>query len=223
MKSLRKSRSGERGGALVEFSIVIPFLLALLFGATSIGIMMGRYVQACQLARDVAHMYADGVDFSVAANQNIVVSQLAAGTGMTATGGNGVVILSQVRTIYDVDCIAAAISPCTNQGLPVFTQRIAFGNPALRASSFGTPGSTNTRGNIDPTVYLSNSDTSVRTNGFEAFLDSAVNRALGAPPTPPAQPQGDTAYVAEVFFTYPDLGFLGWYSGGGVYVSFVYH
>src|SRR5271157_4601821 len=127
---------------------------------------------------------------------------------MTATVGNGVVIFSQIQTVYAADCTAAAVSPCTNVGLPVFTQRIVVGNTALAHSAFGTPGAAilNASGNISPSVYLSNSDPSVRTTGFETAYDAAIVSA-GGTGTPPAQAQGETAYVTEVYFQYPDIGY----------------
>lgn len=221
---IRRNRK-ESGSTLVEFGIMAPSLILLFFGTTGLGIMMGRYSQAVQVARDVAHMYSDGVDFSVTANQNIVTQQLASGTGITNTGGNGVIILSQIRSIYAVDCTAAAVSPCTNQGLPVFTQRMTFGNTALRTSSFGTPSSSilDAQGNISPAVYLSNSNSTVQTTGFEAAMDNAVLRATGTAGVPPAQGQGDTAYVVEVFFQYPDIAFLGFSTAGGAYAFFIFH
>ncbi len=219
------SRKKERlrGSTLLEFAIVIPSLVLLYFGTVGLGLMMGRYIQALQTCRDIAHMYSDGIDFTQSTPQNIIVQQLAAGTGMTTTGGNGVVILSQVQTPYSADCVAAGISPCTNQGVPVFTQRIVVGNSALLTSPFGTPsaGILNSSGNISPNVYLSNSDASVRTTGFEQILDTAA-AAAGGSSTPPAQAQGDIAYVVEVFFQYPDLGFLGWSTAGGAYTRFVF-
>ena len=217
--------SPESGSTIVEFAIMAPCLVMLFFGSTGLGIMMGRYSQAVMVARDVAHMYSDGVDFTQTANQSIVTQQLASGTGMTNSGGNGVVILSQVVSVYQTDCNAAGVSPCTNAGLPVFTQRIVFGNSSLRASSYGTPSAAiiDSSGNIASSVYLSNSDSSVRTTGFESALDSAVLRATGSSPTPPAQADGDTAYIVEVMFQYPDIGFLGWSTAGGAYASFVYH
>jgi Flp pilus assembly protein TadG len=220
----RHANSKERGSTVVEFAIMIPGLMLLFFGVLGSGIMMGRYDQAVQVARDVAHMYSQGVDFTQTANQNIVIDQLAAGTGMTATGGNGVVILSQVHTVYQADCTAAAVTPCTNVGLPVFVQRIVFGNAALRASNYGTPNSAilDAQGNISSSVYMTNSDGSVRTTGFEGALDSAVLRATGSAPTPPAQVQGDTAYLVEVVFQYPDIAFLGWSTAGGAYAYFIF-
>jgi Flp pilus assembly protein TadG len=114
MNGLKKEQ--QRGSTLLEFAIVVPSLTMLFFGTIGLGIMLGRYIQAVQVCRDVAHMYSDGIDFTQTTPQNIVVQQLAAGTGMTANGGNGVIILSQVSTVYQVDCTAAAVNPCTNLG-----------------------------------------------------------------------------------------------------------
>jgi Flp pilus assembly protein TadG len=219
----RRKRERQRGSTLLEFAIVVPCLTLLFFGTIGAGIMLGRYIQAVQVARDVAHMYSDGVDFTQTTPQSIIL-QLTAGTGMTATGGNGVVIFSQIQTVYQADCTAAGVSPCTNVGLPVFVQRIVVGNSSLRTSAFGTPsaGLLDASGNISPSVYLSNSDPSVRTSGFEAALDAA-SASAGGSSTPPAQQQGDTAYVAEVFFQYPDIGFLGQSTAGGAYTRFIFH
>jgi Flp pilus assembly protein TadG len=219
----QRKRERQSGSTILEFAIVVPCLVLLFFGTVGLGVMMGRYIQAEQICRDIAHMYSDGVDFTQATPQNIIVQQLASGTGMTATGGNGVVILSQVETVYQADCTAAGVSPCTNAGLPVFTQRIVVGNSSLRTSSFGTPsaGILDSSGNIAPSVYLSNSDSSVRTNGFEAALDAAEVSAGGSG-TPPAQAQGEAAYLVEVFIQYPDIGFLGWSTAGGAYTRFIF-
>jgi hypothetical protein len=219
-----RKRERRRGSTLLEFAIVIPSLMLLYFGTIGLGIMMGRYIQAQQMCRDIAHMYSDGVDFTQTTPQNIVVQQLAAGTGMTTNGGNAVVILSQIQTVYAADCTAAGVSPCTNQGQPVFTQRIVVGNASLLTSPFGTPNPAilNSSGNISPNVYLSNSDSSVRTTGFESMLDAAEVNAGGSG-IAPAQNQGDVAYLVEVFIQYPDIGFLGWSTAGGAYTKFIFH
>ena len=223
IKMNRRRRERQSGSTILEFAIVMPGLVMLFFGTIGLGILMGRYIQAVQVCRDVAHMYSDGVDFTQTTPQNIIVQQLAQGTGITATGGNGVIILSQIHTVYQVDCTAAGITPCTNLNLPVFTQRIVVGNSALRTSVFGTPAPAilDASGSISPAVYLSNSNPTVRAAGFEAALDAAQVSAGGAG-TAPAQAQGTAAYVVEVFFQYPDIGFLGWSTSGGAYTRFIF-
>src|SRR5580704_17571962 len=128
----RPRRERQSGSTILEFAICVPCLTLLFFGTIGLGVMMGRYIQTVQVDRDVAHMYSDGVDFTQATAQNIIIQDLAIGTGMTAAGGNGVMIFSQIQTVYAADCTAAAVSPCTNAGLPVFTQRIVVGNSSLR-------------------------------------------------------------------------------------------
>ena len=113
------------------------------------------------------------------------------------------------------------MSPCSNLGLPVFTQRITIGDSTLRRSDFGDyTGAKDADGNISNSVYLK--DGSAQTAGFEAVLGDAVQRATGTAPTPPAQAQGESSYVAEVFFKYPDIGFLGWSTAGGAYARFIF-
>jgi len=219
-----RSRDRRSGSTILEFAICVPCIVFLFFGTIGVGLMMGRYIQTVQVGRDVAHMYSDGVDFTQTTPQNIIVQQLAAGTGLTATGGSGVIIFSQVQTVYQVDCTAAAVTPCTNIGVPVFTQRVTVGNTSLRTSRFGTPSASilDAKGNISPSVYLSNSNSSVLTTGFEAALDAAQVSA-GLSGTAPAQPQGNIAYIAEVFFQYPDVGFLGFSTSGGAYSVFIFN
>jgi len=210
----------------MELAIVLPFISITFFGTVGLGIMIGRYVQVVHVARDVAHMYSDGIDFTQTVPRNIVTQKLALGAGMTDTGGNGVVILSKISTVYLVDCTAAGYTAgqCANQGLPVFINRIYLGNPSLRASAFGTPASgiLDAQGNIAPSVYMQNTNSTVRTSGFEPILDDAVQRATGSAPTPPAERQGEVVYVVEGFFQYPDIGFLGWSTAGGAYSRYFY-
>lgn len=225
MKQSRLTR--QRGSTIVEFAICVPCLVTLFFGIVGLGSMMGRYMQAIQVDRDVAHMYSDGVDFTQTTPQNIIVQQLALGTGITATGGTGVIILSQVITPQIADCNAAAISStnCKNQNIPVFTQRIVIGKSSLRSSNFGTPTSTlmNASGNISPSVYLTNSDPSVAVNSTFLTQLTAAATAAGNSTASPLQPQGNIAYIVETFFPYPDVGFLGWSTAGGAYSSFIFN
>ena len=213
-------------------------LTLLLFGTVGLGVMLGRYITAEQICRDVAHMYSDGIDFSQTNNQNIIIQQLASGTGITATAGNGIIILSQIQTVYQLDCNGAGYTNnCNNVGLPVFVQRLYIGKQSLKSSPFGTPTSTlmDAAGNIASSVYMTNSDATVQTTNFIGQLDNAISRAGGtAPGTSPncghlaasptcAMADGDIAFVTEVYLTYPDIGFLGWSTAGGAYVRFVFY
>ena len=228
-------RRKQSGSTILELAIIFPMLTLLLFGTVGLGVMLGRFITAEQICRDVAHMYSDGVDFSQTNNQNIIIQQLAVGTGITAAGGNGIIIFSQIATPYAADCTASS-QTCTNQGLPVFVQRLYIGKQSLKASSFGTPAAADmdSQGNIAASIYMTNSDPNVRTTNFLGQLDDAISRAGGTAPgvapacgavnagTPCAQAQDNNAYVAEVYFTYPDIGFLGWSTAGGAYARFIF-
>ena len=219
------ARRGQRqlGSTILEFAVVIPFVALAFFGTVSFGITLGRYVQVVQVCRDLAHMYADGVDFSQSGAQAIAV-QLAQGTGMTANGGNGVAIFSRVQQIYTADCTAAGLATCPNAGLIVFTQRVVVGNSTLRASSFGTPNTAilNAQGNISPNVYLQNTDATVRTSNLAALYTAAGQ--------PAGLAQGDSPWIVESYFTAPDISFLDFsYSStlrtstsGGAYARFIF-
>src|SRR5580693_2089432 len=153
----RKLKRREEGNALLEFAAVSIVVIPLFFGMVGAGIQLGRMNEAVQICRDAGHMYARGVDFSQTANQNILAS-LALGTGMTATGGNAVVIMSQISQIYSADCTAAGLTSgeCTNLGQLVFINQLVTGNASLRASNYGTPpsGMVNSLGNISAANYL---------------------------------------------------------------------
>src|SRR5579862_8902535 len=147
----------ERGNALLEFAAVSIVVIPLFFGMVAAGIQLGRMNEAVQICRDAAHMYARGVDFSQVANQNILVN-LATGTGMTVSGGNGVIVMSQIVKVYQADCTAAGLTAgqCSNLGQLVFANRLVTGNSGLRASNYGTPTSSliDAQGNIAASDYL---------------------------------------------------------------------
>ena len=87
----------KKAAAVLEFGIIISVLIPLLFGTIAFGVNLGNMLQAAQITRDIAHMYAKDVDFSTVANKNLAVSLVQGLGGMTVNGGNGVLILSQVR------------------------------------------------------------------------------------------------------------------------------
>jgi Flp pilus assembly protein TadG len=205
------NRSRRQGTAIVEFALVAPFLVLAFLGTVGVGIALGRSIHAVQFCRDMAHMYVDGVDFTLAGNKAIAV-QLAQGSGMTANGGDGVVIFSRISTVYQADCDAALVA-CNNLGVAVITQRVVVGNAALRASDFGTPTAAllDSLGNISSNVYLTNSDSTVRATGFTPLLTTAGM----------TQQRGDATWVAESYFAYPGLN-LFFSSSPGVYSRFLF-
>jgi len=179
-----RSRSCQRGNSLIEFSLVTVFLIPILVSTISIGFNTARAIQVTQITRDAAHMYARFVDFSLPANQQVLV-RIATGLGMTATGGDGVLILSKVTYIADSDCAGGGLTTaeCTNRNQYVVMNRIVIGNPAWHASSFGTPLSNSLDPKGDTIDYLR--DTSVRAGNFGNIL---------------VLQSGEFAFIAEGFF-----------------------
>jgi len=209
----KPSRS-EKGNALLEFAAVSIVVIPLFFGMVGAGVQLGRMNEAVQVCRDAAHMYARGVDFTQTANKNILVN-LATGTGMTASGGNGVVIMSQIVLVYQADCTAAALTAgqCSNLGQLVFVNRMVTGNSGLRASNYGTPPSNlvNTQGNIAASDYLTKA--SLVVTGSMATELSNAGLTMN---------DGDVAYLTEFFESMPDLSFLGVGGSSGVYAKAIF-
>ena len=199
------NRGRQRGSEMIEFALVVSFLLPFLFGTVVVGLNLGRSIQVTQVSRDAGHMYSRSVDFSEPANQNLI-ERLAQGLDIHVTGGTGVVILSTVMFIGQAQCDAASLSAsaCTNLNQPVFINRIVVGNASTRSSAFGTPSSTI----VDSTGQVSNymTNTTARANGFNAVLPLAA---------------GDLAYVSEVYVPSSDYGLPG-YTSTGVYSRTVF-
>ena len=179
-------KAAERGNSMIELALCMTFLVPLVLGSMVVGIDMGRSLQVSQVARDTAHMFARSTDFSLPGTQDLVV-KIAAGLGMTRTGGNGVVILSRILQVGDQQCTdgGVSIASCTNRTRAVVTQRIVIGNTAFAASKFATPTSSllNSDGTIDAADYLKNS--SVVATNFSSTLPML---------------DGDIAYMVECYF-----------------------
>ncbi|MCX6632788.1 MAG: hypothetical protein NTW28_34745, partial [Candidatus Solibacter sp.] len=157
---------------MIELALALSFAIPLLLGVAQVGIRLGRTLQATQLTRDVAHLYALGADFSLPGTQAIART-LSRDYSLSATG-SAVLIFSRILKIQQTDCNAAGVPGCPNLALPVFTQRVVVGKISLRSSQFGTPPANyiGNAGNILPVNYCQ--QTSLIAAGFDAVL------ALGA-------------------------------------------
>jgi hypothetical protein len=197
------NRKRQRGNQVVEFAFCSVFLVPLFLGTVLLGMRLGRSIQVTQVARDTAHMYARFVDFSRTGNQDMVI-RIASGLGMTRTGGNGVVILSQVMRIGDQQCTdgGVAIADCFNRTQSVVIHRVVIGNSSLRASSLATPTPSliGTDGKIVPWNYLR--DASAVATNFASIL--VLN-------------PGELGYVVEAYFISPELDSFGEYLPNSVY------
>ena len=197
------NRKRQRGIEVIEFALCSLLLVPLFLGTVLLGMRLGRSIQVTQVARDTAHMYARFVDFSKTGNQDMVV-RIASGLRMTRTGGNGVVILSQVMQIGDQQCAdgGVAIVDCFNRSRSVVIHRVVIGNSPLRQSSLATPtpALVGTDGKITPVNYLR--DASVVATNFSSIL--VLN-------------PGELAYVVEAYFISPELDSFGAYLPNSVY------
>ena len=170
------------------------FLVPLSIGVLLVNSNASQNDHVKQISRDIASMYAQGMDFSRGANQTIAL-RVGEGMGMDVRAGKGVLILSKLRVVHDTDCQEPAAAACANKGYAVVTQRYVMGNPALRASSFGTPG------NVD-----------LATGNVQNWLNDPSARAQDFPAN--LKP-GEFTYAAECYLTSPE-------SGTGVYSRTMY-
>jgi Flp pilus assembly protein TadG len=210
--AIRFRRHREHGSALIEFLLVcILFIFPLLLGTFVFGMSLVRANQVAEVCRDAGHMFAYNVNFSQTSSQNALVD-IAQGLNMTTTGGNGVVILSQVTSVNDNDCVSAgyASGSCPNapkSGQTVFVRRLVIGNTQLHSSGFGTPSSAilDSDGNISNVNYLH--DPSAVANNFSSVIPLS---------------SGQFAYMSEMYVISPDFNFFAgntywnWISPSGI-------
>lgn len=193
----------QKGNAIIEFALVVSFLVTLLMGTFSIGMTLTKSVQAGVVARDAGAMFMRYVDFTLTSNKSILV-RLANGMNMTATGGNGVVIMTQIMMIGATECTNGGLTTgtCPNYNRPVVIKRVTVGNTALYTTTFGNPTASIilSDGTISQANYLS--DTSVRADNFSAVM------TLNA---------GEYAYLSEAYFTTPEIDMPGYRNNTYVY------
>ena len=101
------------------------FLIPLSIGIVLVTNNASRSDHAYQASHDVGSMFAQGLDFSQGANQNIALN-VAEGIGIDIQGGKGVLILSKIRVVHPSDCPPDGGEKCSNKG-------ISGGDRALRA------------------------------------------------------------------------------------------
>jgi hypothetical protein len=163
------TRSQQNRATTVRlYAVGAIFLVPLSIGILLVNAGASQNDHANEISRDVASMYAQGIDFSIIANRNIVL-RAAEGLGVNIGQGQGVLILSKIRVVHDSDCTPDQPASCANKGYPVVTQRFVIGNPALRASSFGTPASIDAR---NGNVYNWANDVSARAQNFDFKLNA---------------------------------------------------
>lgn len=198
----QNSRRREKGSALIEFVLGFAlFWVPLFFGMLTVGFNLVRAVQVTQLCRDAAHMYSKGIDFSETEYQTLLLD-LAPALKITATGGNGVIILSTMTYIDSAQCTAAGYSStgCPNYHKTVVTKRIVIGKSSLHASAFASPSSSliSSDGDIPSG---DNKGTSGYVNSTSTVTSNFSNLV--------SLQSGQYSYVAETYVQSSDLNWGG--------------
>jgi hypothetical protein len=190
-----RNNRGERGNSMVEFAIVIWLWSLLLLGTVAIGLTLTSILQVVQTSRDLAHMYAAGVDFTSLADTNLLTggggsASLVQGMVLTGGGQNAMVVFSQVRHVYsaDSDCNA-----CPNADKDVFLNQVVFGNTGLYPSVLGSPDSADLNSKGNTKNYLTH--TADVTSQFQLFSSLMASK--------------DVAYVVEVYMAGSSVPFAG--------------
>jgi hypothetical protein len=207
---------------MIEFALLSLFLLPLLLWTFIAGMNLIRVIQAEQICRELASLYIGGVDFSTYSAESLAVT-LARGYGLNVgsgfssgvtnmynndtNGGNGYVVLSEVMYVGSNTCSSLPSgTACTNQGQYVFVQRIDFGNSSLTINGSSV------------TSALGTTTASLTPYGLvENYLtdSGAVAANAGNLLNSPLQ-DGQVIYVAETWYSSPDLSFAA-FPGGGMY------
>jgi hypothetical protein len=218
--SKQMRRGKDSGNTIVEFALVMVFLVPMFGGAFSIGMALAKSIQVSNVARDAVVLLVRattdpqaGLDLSQTQNQRIIV-KAANGIGMNSdvqfdpsSSGNGVVILSKVVMVGPTECALGVIpapSPfngwnggnCANYGKYAFAYRVVIGNGTRWSSTFGSPPANN-----------------VLQNGTITAKDIATNGAVLAPNFPTVTGMTLTASTfALVSEMYADISFLNFFS-----------
>lgn len=105
----RLRRRGDRGAAAVEFALVVPVLVLLLFGIISFGFMLAFRQNLSQAAAEGARAAAVQLDATKrTSSATAAVTGSLDNAGIACTGGN------LLKGSTDVgDCTVSAATPCS--------------------------------------------------------------------------------------------------------------
>jgi TadE-like protein len=221
-------QAGKRSGnTIIEFALVMVFLVPMFAGAFSIGMSLAKGIQVSNVARDAVVLLVrsttdpqSGLDLSQTQNQRIIV-KAANGLGMNSDAqfdpsstGNAVVILSKVVMVGPNECSLGVIPPPS-------------GVPNSTPPNYGwTPGNCANYNQyvFEYRVVIGNGTrwsstfgtppaSDVQSNGTITAVNIATNSALRAPNFPTATGMTLSASVyALVSEMYADVSFLNFFS-----------
>jgi hypothetical protein len=210
---IEKQVTGRRGVAIVEFSLMMAFLIPLLLGVLVFGFRLIRSLEMIQITRDLGHMYLRGINFRNAGP--IGNAQTLAQSFDLTTTGTSLVILSKVKLVSQADCDAAnAIPPnalgpgnnCANLNKATYVEQLYIGNTNAGSSPFGTP----TPLQADYTVSVRDLGRTTTEQVGSKFTDILVLKS------------GELAYVAEMINQTPDLNIPGFSGTPQVYARSIF-
>jgi Flp pilus assembly protein TadG len=212
-------RSKQGGNTILEFALVMVFLVPMFAGSFTIGMALAKDIQVSNVARDAVVLMVrsvtdpeSGLDLSQTQNQRIIVAA-ASGLGMNSDAqqdpsstGNAVVILSKVVMVGPAECsvgvVPAPASPftwsagnCPNYGSYTFAYRVVIGNGTRWSSTLGNPG-----GTVQPNGTITSSDIATNTSDRVSNFPATVNMTLTS---------STFALVSEM---YADVSFLNFFS-----------
>lgn len=210
----------SRGVSVLEFSLVLPWMVLLFLGTVAIGINLIRGLQVVQLSRDAGHMFARGMNFSLPGNKKILqrVGQSVGLDAYNTSSSQAVVYLSALTWVDRWTCKAGGKADtsnppnpvgCTNHRKWVFTRpQLNFGNVAVKASTYGTP-----------TGMVAQTDGTYRASDYVTQAGAVVAPAfsrLNLDPPPEtdsaAVPTGEMVFLSEAAvrgFGVPGVGYTG--------------
>jgi hypothetical protein len=153
VKRYRRYRS-RRGSFILETALVSWVLLFMLMGSFQMGIMLVRAIQAGEVCRNANVLQVRYVDLSLSQNQQLLLRTAPAlginspGTWTANPTGNGVIILSKVMLVGQLECSVGVANfdgttaTCPNLGSYVVAARLTIGNTSKGSSVVGDPSST---------------------------------------------------------------------------------
>lgn len=160
-KQLRSRK--EHGNTILEFGIVMAFLIPMFAGSFTIGMTVAKGIQVSNVTRDAVVLMVRqstdpnfALDLSQTQNQRIIV-KAAQGLGMNSdaqfdpsSSGSGLVVLTKVVFVGDTQCSLGIVpapngappwtaANCPNFGKYAFAYRVTIGNKTRWTSVIGDP------------------------------------------------------------------------------------
>lgn len=127
MRDVRKNNNKIKGQALVEMAIILPVLIALIFGMTDFARVLNAYLATTEASREGARVAAlSGNDAAVVLAVNDAVPNLDP-TRLTVTTLPAIRSRGDTVTVtvtYNIDIITPLVNTMLNNPMPITSQTI---------------------------------------------------------------------------------------------------